>query len=101
MDFNVIVLCGRLAAPPELRTLDSGSRLLRLLLAIESSIPRSRVDAIPVHHWDPPQELIDELPEPGGVVWAAGSLQRRFIDAPGARRSRLEVIAHHVEAGPG
>jgi len=97
MDLNLVVLCGRLAAEPELRTFDSGVRLLRYLVTVRSSEPRRRVDVLPVTLWDPADELVERCTNPGDGVWVAGSVQRRFWEAPAGRRSRLEVVAERVE----
>jgi single-stranded DNA-binding protein len=96
MDLNLVVLCGRLAVEPELKTFGSGSRLIRLLVTIRSDSPKRRVDVVPVTLWDPPDDLIDELPLKGQRVWVCGSVQRRFWEAPDGRRSRLEVVAEQV-----
>lgn len=96
MDLNLVVLAGKLSAPPELRTFDSGAKLLRLLVTIRVDEPRRRVDVVPVTLWDPAPELVAEDPEPGRRVWVAGSVQRRFWEAPEGRRSRLEIVADQV-----
>ena len=96
MDLNLVVLCGRVAVEPELKTFESGTRLIRLLVTVRSDEPRRRVDVVPVTVWDPPDELVDELPEKGRRVWVCGSVQRRFWEAPDGRHSRLEVVAEQV-----
>lgn len=95
-DLNLIVLAGRLAAPPESRVLDSGTRWLRYLLTVRSASP-SRVDVIPVSLLDPDEALVGQLPDVGASVWVAGSVQRRFSSTADGRRSRLEVMARHIE----
>ena len=95
MDLNLVVLCGRLAAPAEIRTFESGSRLARYLVTVRSEEPR-RVDVVPVTLWDPPDALIEAEPSPGHAVWVAGSVQRRFWSGAEGRRSRLEVVADQV-----
>lgn len=100
MDLNLIVLAGRVAAQPELRTFASGSTLLRLLVTVRSSTPRRRVDVIPVSVWDPDAELCDGSIVPGTGVWIAGAVQRRFWSVTDGRRSRLEVVAHDVAVRP-
>ena len=97
MDLNLVVLSGRLAAPTELRTFDSGARLARYLVTCRSEEP-SRVDVIPVTTWDPSPEM--ESMGPGAPVWVAGSAQRRFWDAGAGRRSRLEIVAEQVCVRP-
>jgi single-strand DNA-binding protein len=96
MDLNLVVLAGRLAAPPEYRTFESGSVYGRFLVTVRSDDPRSRVDVVPVTMWDPPQELIDSDMAPGHRVWVSGSVQRRFWSEEDSRRSRIEVVAEQV-----
>lgn len=96
MDLNLVVLAGRLAAPPEIRQFESGSRLVRYLLTVRSEEPTRRVDVVPVTLWDPPDELIDADPQPGSRLWIAGSVQRRFWSESEGRRSRLEIVADQV-----
>ncbi|MFH2072623.1 MAG: single-stranded DNA-binding protein [Actinomycetota bacterium] len=96
MDLNLVVIGGRLAAPPEIREFDSGGRLMRLLVTVRSDEPTRRVDVIPVTLWDPPQDLIEGTMNPGDRVWVAGAVQRRFWAGPEGRRSRIEVVADQV-----
>jgi single-strand DNA-binding protein len=96
MDLNLVVVSGRLAAPPEVRQFESGARLARYLVTVRSEEPTRRVDVLPVTMWDPADELIDAQPAPGCRVWVAGSIQRRFWSGEEGRRSRLELIADQV-----
>jgi single-stranded DNA-binding protein len=96
MDLNLVVLSGRLAAPPDIRQFEQGTRLVRYLITVRTEVPRHRVDVVPVVLWDPSDELIDAEPAPGRRLWAAGSVQRRFSTGPEGRRSRLEVVAEQV-----
>lgn len=96
LDLNLVVLCGRLATDPEIRTFDSGSRLLRMLITVRAEAPRKRVDVIPVTYWDPPDEIVDDLPERGRRIWVCGSAQRRFWESTDGRRSRVEIVAEEV-----
>ena len=96
MDLNLVVLAGRLAAPPEIRQFESGSRLARYLITVRSEEPVSRVDVVPVTLWDPPDDLLDADPAPGSRLWVCGSVQRRFWSAEEGRRSRIEIVAQQV-----
>lgn len=96
MDLNLVVVSGRLAAPPELRTFDSGSRLIRYLITCRTDEPRRRVDVIPVTQWDPPADSVAFDAAPGTAVWVAASAQRRFWGEAEGRRSRLEIVADQV-----
>ncbi len=97
MDLNLVVIGGKLAAPAELRKFESGSRLLRSLVTVRSNAPRRRVDVVPVTLWDPEadHEVIDA--PVGRHVWVVGTVQRRFWTDADGRRSRLEVVAHHMQ----
>lgn len=106
MDLNLVVVSGRLAAPPEVRQFESGSRLARYLVTVRTEEPRRRVDVLPVTLWDPPDELVDADPLPGTRVWVAGAIQRRFWSGSEGRRSGIELVADQVclrddEAGEG
>ncbi|MDH3729940.1 MAG: single-stranded DNA-binding protein [Acidimicrobiia bacterium] len=96
MDLNLVVLSGRLAAPPEIRTFDSGARVVRYLVTCRTDEPRRRVDVLPVTLWDPPPELASDDAVPGTPLWVAGTAQRRFWSEATGRRSRLEIVADEV-----
>ncbi len=96
MDINLAVLCGRLATAPELRVYDTGSRCMRFLVTVAAERPRHRIDVVPVTLWDPPTDLVDTPPDPNARVWITGVVQRRTLDGPEGRRSRIEVIADQV-----
>ena len=98
MDLNIVVLAGRLAATPEVRTFDNGSNLVRYLVTIRAEHPRRRVDVIPVVLWD---ALGQDLSlERGDRVWIAGAVQRRFWSDDHNRRSRIEIVARHIQPYP-
>jgi single-stranded DNA-binding protein len=97
VDFNVMVIAGTLAAEPELRKFESGSRLIRYLITVRADEPRRRVDVLPVTLWDPSPELLAATAARGDRIWAAGTVQRRFWDGDGGRRSSVELIAHYVD----
>jgi len=97
MNMNLVVVAGKLAAPPELREFESGSRLLRSLVTVRSDTPRRRVDVLPVTLWEPEADHEVADAPVGKAVWVVGSIQRRFWSGPDGRRSRLEIVAHHME----
>ena len=96
MDLNLIVLAGRLAAEPEIRTFESGATLMRLLVTVRSEEPRRRLDVIPVVRWNPDPEELQDSPLRGRAVWVAGTVQRRFRSTGAGRTSRIEIVAHEV-----
>ena len=96
MDLNLIVLCGRLAVDAELRTFDSGARLIRYLVTTRIDHPRRRVDVIPVTLWDPSPDLVDAPGGKGERIWVCGSVQRRYWESSDGRHSRIEIVAEQV-----
>ncbi|MFP3881937.1 MAG: single-stranded DNA-binding protein [Actinomycetota bacterium] len=96
MDLNLVVLCGRLTSPAELRLFESGTRMLRLLVTTRTEAPRRRTDVVPVTLWDPDDGLVDQVSEKDVRVWVVGAMQRRYWESPDGRRSRLEVVAEQV-----
>ncbi len=96
MDLNLVVLAGHLAAEPEIRTFESGTTLMRLLVTVRSSEPMRRLDVVPVVQWSPDPDDMPEGSVRGRPVWIAGAVQRRFWSATDGRHSRVEIIAHEV-----
>lgn len=95
-DVNELVLNGRLALAPEYRVLESGSRMARLLVAVRSEEPHSRLDVLPVVWWEPDEEFVAAPPKVGSRVSIIGSVQRRYWESADGRRSKVEVVATDV-----
>jgi single-stranded DNA-binding protein len=91
---NLGVLCGPCSAPPELRVLESGTRLATLAIRCPAGAGDDRATSVPVTVWDPPA-WIDTL-EAGEVVVVVGRLRRRFYQRPGGVGSRVDVEAELV-----
>ncbi len=95
-DMNTLVLKGTVAAPPELRTYPSGAVKLRILVTVRTFDPQRRTYVIPVDFWEPSQEAIDTV-QHHDRVWVAGYVRRHFFPTGEGRRSRIEIVARHVE----
>jgi hypothetical protein len=92
---NLGVLCGPCSAPPELRVLESGTRLATLAIRCPAgSSTDERVTSVPVTVWDPPAWL--ETIEAGDVLVVVGRLRRRFYQRPGGVGSRVDVEAELI-----
>jgi len=89
---NVSVLCGECSAPPEVRVLESGSRLATLALRCPAG--DERATSVPVTVWDPPAWL--ETVDPGERLVVVGRLRRRFFQRPGGVGSRVDVEAETI-----
>ncbi len=89
---NLGVLCGPCSSVPELRVLESGTRLATL--AIRCPAGDERATSVPVTVWDPPAWI--ETLEPGEEVVVVGRLRRRFYQRPGGVGSRVDVEAETI-----
>jgi single-stranded DNA-binding protein len=89
---NLSVVCGPCSAAPEIRVLESGTRLATL--AVRCPAGDDRATSVPVTVWDPPAWV--ELLEPGDAVVVVGKLRRRFYQRPGGVGSRVDVEAELI-----
>jgi len=89
---NLSVVCGPCSATPEIRVLESGTRLATL--AIRCPTGDDRATSVPVTVWDPPAWV--EALEPGDPVVVVGRLRRRFYQRPGGVGARVDVEAELI-----
>jgi single-strand DNA-binding protein len=98
---NEVRLVGRLTAAPQVTELPSGDAVVSFSI----SIPRipapgavvrpqaQRVDPVPCAAWSPRLRRGIMTWRAGDVVEVTGAVRRRFFQAGGATRSRVEVEA--------
>jgi single-strand DNA-binding protein len=92
---NLGVLCGPCSTVPELRVLESGTRLASLAVRCPAGArAEDRATSVPITVWDPPAWL-DTL-EAGEEIVVVGRLRRRFYQRPGGVRSRVDVEAEYI-----
>ena len=92
---NLGVLCGPCSTVPEVRVLESGTRLATLAIRCPAGSPADeRATSVPVTVWNPPA-WIDTL-EAGEAVVVVGRLRRRFYQRPGGVGSRVDVEAAYI-----
>jgi single-stranded DNA-binding protein len=89
---NLSVVCGPCSGAPEIRVLESGTRLATLSIRCPTS--GDKATSVPVTVWEPPAWL-DTL-EPGEVLVVVGRLRRRFYQRPGGVGSRVDVEAETI-----
>ena len=95
LQVNLGVLCGPCSTAPEVRVLESGTRLATLAVRCPAGpTAEERATSVPVTVWDPPA-WIDTL-EAGEAVVVVGRLRRRFYQRPGGVGSRVDVEAEYV-----
>ena len=89
---NVSVVCGPCSGTPEIRVLESGTRLATF--GVRCPGDGDRTTSVPVTVWDPPAWI--ETLEPGVPVVVVGRLRRRFFQRPGGVGSRVDLEAELV-----
>lgn len=111
-DVNRVTLVARITTAPTLRELPSGDQVVAFGVSVRR--PTEGVDALPVQVGPaPPAGTRPRSGQIGRRVLTAagrlqvghrveirGRLQRRWWDAGGVRRSRIEVVATSVECVP-
>ena len=107
-EVNEVTLVGRLSAPVERRTLPSGDEIAALTVVVQRT--DGGTDALPVQFGPAPAPGRRRTTQPvgrrdlakvvglneGHHVRVSGRLRRRWWEAGGARRSRVEVDAAEV-----
>jgi single-stranded DNA-binding protein len=89
---NLSVVCGPCSTVPEIRVLESGTRLASLSVRCPGT--DEHATSVPVTVWDPPAWI--ETLEPGDVVVVVGRLRRRFYQRPGGVGSRVDLEAGSI-----
>ena len=89
---NLAVVCGPCSGPPELRVLQSGTRLATLAVRGPAGpAGDERATSVPVTVWQPPA-WVDRL-EAGDLVIVVGRMRRRFYQRAGGVGSRVDLEA--------
>ena len=97
---NTVSLIGNLATDVELRELGE-KKVAGFLLAIDR--PGEGADFVWVSAWDRQAELCSAYLGKGKRVGVDGRLRSRSWEEDGKRRTKVEVVANHVQflSGPG
>jgi single-strand DNA-binding protein len=97
---NTVTLVGRVSAPPEVRDLPSGDRLVTLRVVVdrppERGSTKRAVDVIDVACWSKRTQRTAGSLGPADAVRVEGALRRRFFATGGGRASRYEVEASRL-----
>ena len=98
---NISVVCGPCSGAPEIRVLESGTRLATFGVrcpgggaGAAASGEGDRTTSVPVTVWNPAAWI--ETLEAGDVVVVVGRLRRRFFQRPGGVGSRVDLEAELV-----
>ena len=92
---NLSVVCGPCSGAPEIRVLESGTRLATFGVRCPGGPGEGdRTTSVPVTVWNPAAWI--ETLEPGDAVVVVGRLRRRFFQRPGGVGSRVDLEAELV-----
>ncbi len=90
-EVNLAVVSGTCSAPPEVRLLDSGTRVASLSIRCPADARDERATSVPVTVWNPAAWV--ETLDRGDEVVVVGRVRRRFYSRPGGVGSRVDVDA--------
>ena len=96
-NFNKVILGGRIARDPELKTTQSGLSVTQFSIAVNRKSTKDQqapqADFINVTAWRNTAEFITKFFRKGSSICIVGSLQTRsFTDKTGSKREATEVV---------
>lgn len=99
--FNLVVLTGRITAPVELKTTQTGVAVCSFSIAVERKFKQGedrQADFINIVAWRGTAEFISKYFTKGSMIGIEGSIQtRKYQDKDGNNRIAFEVIANNVQ----
>ena len=98
---NQIVLVGRIARAPEVRTTETGKKYASLTLAVPRAYKNVNgeydTDFLDCTLWTQVAESTSEYGSTGDMIGVKGRVQNRIIESPdGTKRRKTEIVAERV-----
>lgn len=98
---NQIVLVGRIARAPEVRTTETGKKYASLTLAVPRAYKNVNgeydTDFLDCTLWTQVAESTSEYCSTGDMIGVKGRVQNRIIESPdGTKRRKTEIVAERV-----
>lgn len=98
---NQIVLVGRIARTPEVRTTETGKKVSTITLAVPRNYKNAKgeydTDFLDCTLWASVAESTSEYCQTGDMIGVKGRLQNRIIESPdGSKKRKTEVIAEKI-----
>ena len=102
---NKVILMGRLARDPDVRTTQGGRQVARMTIAVDRRISRSNIqpgqqtaDFINLVAWERTAEFAGHYLNKGSQILVEGRIQTRSYEAQdGSKRYVTEVVVDHIE----
>lgn len=105
MNYNRVILCGNLTRKPELKSLDNGTVITSLTIAINQvwkdagGNTQQNTDFLDVTVFGKQAESCAQYLDKGQTVMVEGRLKNRAIEDRGEKRYKTGVLADHVTFG--
>lgn len=105
MNLNRVILCGNLTRKPELKTLDNGTLITSLTIAVNQvwkdagGNTQQNTDFLDVTVFGKQAESCCQYLDKGQTVMVEGRLKNRAIEDRGEKRYKTGVLADHVTFG--
>jgi single-strand DNA-binding protein len=107
MDFNHVVIVGRVTASPELRSTPSGQSVTQLGVATnrawtdKAGAKQEEVEFHNVVLWGKQADVAAQFLQKGSLVLVEGRLRTRsWTDKDGQQRKATEIVGEHMQLGP-
>lgn len=97
LNFNRVMVCGRLTADPELKTITSGVSVTKFSVAVNKPGKQNQADFFNVTAWRSTAEVVTQYFHKGSSIFIEGALtQRMWEDGSGKKHSAVEITANNV-----
>ena len=107
MNFNKVIIAGRVTADPQLRSTPTGQHVSSFGVATNRvwyNANREKQESVEFHNivvWGKQAEVAAKFLKKGGLVLVEGRLQTRsWQDKSGVPRKTTEIIAERLQLGP-
>ncbi len=107
MNYNKVILVGRLVADPEIRSTPSGQSVCNIRLAtnrVWTDQQGNKQEAVEYHDvvlWQKLADTASRFLTKGSLALIEGRLQTRsWQDQTGSKRYRTEIVAENLQLGP-
>ncbi len=98
MNYNKVILVGRITHDPELRATISGTEVVNFQLAVNRYGKDQQADFFRIVCFGKTAEFVNNYVTKGRLLLVEGSLRNNvWQDSSGQKRSTVEVIANRVE----
>ena len=103
MGYNKVLLIGRLARDPEIKTTQNGKQVALMTIAVNRNYKKTadgnaEADFIPLVAWEKTAEICGRDMHKGSLIHVDGRLTvKRYDDQNGSAKFRTEVIVSNIE----